>query len=82
MRRTVDTGTRKVNHMAEVKSICSLCLEKKKICPVGYPDIKSVKTLHEDMPKGYYAHCEDCHKVFLRMREQPFDGIVIHWCDK
>ena len=70
-----------MRYVVDVKSMCGLCLEKKKICSVCYPDIKSARALHMEMPAGFHAHCEKCHGMILKMHEECCDGIVVHWRD-
>ena len=72
-------GVGEVTNMVDVKSMCGVCLMKRKICPACYPEIRSAKALHEEMPKGCYAHCEGCHSVLMKMQEESCDEIVIHW---
>ena len=72
-------GVKRLVVMVEVKSTCGVCLDVKKICPICFPGVRSAKALHEELPKGCYAHCEGCHSFFARLEEESCDGIVVHW---
>ncbi len=79
VQRTVARNAKEVNQVAEVRSRCGMCLEVKRICPICCPDVRSAKALHEELPKGWYAHCERCHRSFLDMQDELRDGIVTDW---
>ena len=57
----VSNGVVSVGIMARVRAVCGLCFSREVICPICYPDIRSVQALHRELPVGWYAHCEACH---------------------
>jgi hypothetical protein len=51
--------------MARVRALCGFCLSREFICSICFPNIRSAQALHKELPVGWYAHCDACHRRMI-----------------